>query len=359
MPQAQLLLSDYVQHYGLTRAFAPDGRPEPVGDRHSWNAPQRFSAAMMLNAPRHSDHHAHPARPYPGAAPAARTRRLPWSLPMMANVALVPPLWRRMMHPRLDRLADRAHGKAKARPLAGPRARSGRLIPRNRSAPCASFSPLALLCAAPACAADAPMTAEEFEAFATGKTLTYALGGEVYGAEQYLPGRRVLWAFKGEECRRGYWYELAGEVCFVYDDDGTPQCWRFIRDAGGLTGEVQRRSRRRRTGRRAGKQRAADLRRAGSGCLTRRRPTNSSCRISTGRGPDAPFAGDRSSRQDTRAALAAVRTAPLPWRRLAARLPRGRAPSASRPSLELDLQRPRRLRRGLVVTTCPSPRTTA
>lgn len=93
---------------------------------------------------------------------------------------------------------------------------------------------LALLCAAPAGAADAPLTADEFDAFATGKTLTYALGGEVYGAEQYLPGRQVLWAFKGEECRRGYWYDLAGEVCFVYEHDGTPQCWRFLQGAGGL-----------------------------------------------------------------------------------------------------------------------------
>jgi hypothetical protein len=93
---------------------------------------------------------------------------------------------------------------------------------------------LVLLCAAPASAAEAPMTAEEFEAFVTGKTLTYALQGEVYGAEQYLPGRRVIWAFKDGECRRGFWYELAGEICFVYEDVSTPQCWRFLRGAGGL-----------------------------------------------------------------------------------------------------------------------------
>jgi alkane 1-monooxygenase len=101
--QSQLLLSDYVQHYGLMRQAGPDGRPEPVGDRHSWNAPQWFSSAMMLNAPRHSDHHAHPARPYPklrlpGADAAPR---LPYSLPVTCVVALIPPLWRRVMHPHL------------------------------------------------------------------------------------------------------------------------------------------------------------------------------------------------------------------------------------------------------------------
>ncbi len=91
-----------------------------------------------------------------------------------------------------------------------------------------------LLAAASAEAADAPMSAAEFDAYATGKTLTYALGGEVYGAEQYLPGRRVVWAFKGEECRNGVWYEEAGQICFVYEQDSTPQCWRFLNSPGGL-----------------------------------------------------------------------------------------------------------------------------
>lgn len=80
-----------------------------------------------------------------------------------------------------------------------------------------------------------PMTLEEFEAYATGKTLTYAIGGEVYGAEQYLPGRRVLWAFRGDECRKGYYYGDAGEICFVYEHDPTPQCWTFERGVTGLS----------------------------------------------------------------------------------------------------------------------------
>ncbi|MEZ5755037.1 MAG: fatty acid desaturase [Paracoccaceae bacterium] len=63
--QLQIHLSDYVQHYGLTRARLPDGRDEPVAARHSWNTAHWFSSALLLNAPRHSDHHSHPARPYP------------------------------------------------------------------------------------------------------------------------------------------------------------------------------------------------------------------------------------------------------------------------------------------------------
>ncbi|MFN3972559.1 MAG: hypothetical protein ACK4GO_03290 [Gemmobacter sp.] len=86
-----------------------------------------------------------------------------------------------------------------------------------------------------AMAADAPLTAEEFEALTTGRTLTYAQGGQVYGIEQYKPGRRVKWAFRGDECRDGIWYEQAGEICFVYEYDPTPQCWLFQRRPGGMT----------------------------------------------------------------------------------------------------------------------------
>ena len=60
--QTQLLLSDYVQHYGLERTLLPNGKYEPVGLRHSWNAPHAFSDVLMLGAPRHFDHHVHPSR---------------------------------------------------------------------------------------------------------------------------------------------------------------------------------------------------------------------------------------------------------------------------------------------------------
>jgi alkane 1-monooxygenase len=101
--QMQILLSDYVQHYGLRRAILADGRPEPVGPQHSWNTPHLFSAAMMLNAPRHSDHHAHPTRPYPALRlPGADAApRLPWPLPLACTLALLPRLWRRAMARRL------------------------------------------------------------------------------------------------------------------------------------------------------------------------------------------------------------------------------------------------------------------
>lgn len=95
----QLLLSDYVQHYGLRRKIDANGRPEPVGPHHSWDSPHRASSAMMLNAPRHADHHAHPMRPYP--ALELQGRPLPRSLPVMATLAMFPKYWRKVMDPRV------------------------------------------------------------------------------------------------------------------------------------------------------------------------------------------------------------------------------------------------------------------
>lgn len=100
--QSQLLMSDYVQHYGLRRHRVGAGF-EPVGPQHSWNSGHWFSSAMLLNATRHSDHHAHPKRPYPALDLPNGAMLLPKPLPVMATVALVPPLWRRIMDPRLPK----------------------------------------------------------------------------------------------------------------------------------------------------------------------------------------------------------------------------------------------------------------
>ena len=104
--QSQILLSDYVQHYGLTRARQPDGRYEPVGPGHSWNTAHWLTSAMMLNAPRHSDHHLNPARPFPALRLPDDAPRLPWPLPLACAMALSPRLWRRAMAPHLARRQD-------------------------------------------------------------------------------------------------------------------------------------------------------------------------------------------------------------------------------------------------------------
>jgi hypothetical protein len=84
--------------------------------------------------------------------------------------------------------------------------------------------------------AAAQMSASDFEAYVTGRTLTYADRGVIYGVEEYLPGRRVRWAYVGDECTEGYWYEDGGDICFVYDHNpDAPQCWQFSQSGGRLS----------------------------------------------------------------------------------------------------------------------------
>lgn len=98
----QQILADYVQHYGLRRAVL-NGKTEPVNERHSWNTPHWYSSALMMNAPRHSDHHSHPTRPYQELKISEDTPTLPRSLPVMATLALFPSIWRRIMDPRVKK----------------------------------------------------------------------------------------------------------------------------------------------------------------------------------------------------------------------------------------------------------------
>lgn len=101
----QLELVNYIEHYGLTRKHLGDGKYEHVQPHHSWNAAHRASNWLLINLQRHSDHHYKPDRRFPllqnhGAAHAPQ---LPYGYPLMTMVALVPPLWRRRMNPRVRR----------------------------------------------------------------------------------------------------------------------------------------------------------------------------------------------------------------------------------------------------------------
>ena len=99
----QLELVNYVEHYGLTRAHLGEGRYEPVRPRHSWNAAQKASNWLLINLQRHSDHHWKPDRRFPLLQnyAAEEAPQLPYGYPIMTAAAMVPPIWRRMMNPRV------------------------------------------------------------------------------------------------------------------------------------------------------------------------------------------------------------------------------------------------------------------
>lgn len=101
----QLELVNYVEHYGLTRKHMGDGKYEPVKPRHSWNAAHKASNWLLINLQRHSDHHYKPDRRFPLLQnyTEADAPQLPYGYPVMTALAMIPPLWRRRMNPRVRR----------------------------------------------------------------------------------------------------------------------------------------------------------------------------------------------------------------------------------------------------------------
>jgi alkane 1-monooxygenase len=99
----QLELVNYIEHYGLTRRHLGAGRYEHVLPRHSWNAEQAASNWLLINLQRHSDHHYKPDRRFPllQTYTADEAPQLPYGYPLMSLAALFPPLWKRVMNPRV------------------------------------------------------------------------------------------------------------------------------------------------------------------------------------------------------------------------------------------------------------------
>jgi NAD(P)H-flavin reductase/ferredoxin len=126
--KALLEVVNYMEHYGMVR------NPEtPVQPRHSWNTNRRISSWTMFNLTRHSHHHAQGEVPYQDLRPYP-------DAPMMINgylttilVALVPPVWHRLMTPKV--LAwDRDYATAEERQLAAlANARSGLPLLQRRA----------------------------------------------------------------------------------------------------------------------------------------------------------------------------------------------------------------------------------
>ena len=94
---------NYVEHYGLLRQREPSGRYERVRPRHSWNNNHVVTNLLLYQLQRHSDHHENPARRFVALRHVPEAPQLPAGYAAMMLLALVPPLWRRVMDPRLLR----------------------------------------------------------------------------------------------------------------------------------------------------------------------------------------------------------------------------------------------------------------
>lgn len=95
---------------------------------------------------------------------------------------------------------------------------------------------LVLTLASPAVAQDG-MTGAEFDAYVTGRTITFRTYlNPSYGIERYLPGRRVMWSTFDGICQYGVWFESKGDICFRYEHDPEHKCWTIYDEPGGLRG---------------------------------------------------------------------------------------------------------------------------
>ncbi|GAA4412661.1 alkane 1-monooxygenase [Nibrella viscosa] len=99
---------NYIEHYGITRREIAPGKYERVNPLHSWNAGQFISNLVLFQLQRHSDHHAYAARPYQVLRHFDESPQLPFGYPLMILMAMLPPLWFRLMNPRLEAWQARA-----------------------------------------------------------------------------------------------------------------------------------------------------------------------------------------------------------------------------------------------------------
>lgn len=97
----QLTSANYVEHYGLLRQVAANGKPEPCQPHHSWNSNHRLTNWMLFHLQRHSDHHAHASRRYQSLRHFQNVPSLPNGYFGMFLLAYFPPLFFRVMDPRL------------------------------------------------------------------------------------------------------------------------------------------------------------------------------------------------------------------------------------------------------------------
>jgi alkane 1-monooxygenase len=95
---------NYMEHYGMLRQKVGAGdrqRYERVDPSHSWNSNNIATNVLLYHLQRHSDHHANPTRRYQTLRDFEESPVLPTGYAGMIVLALLPPVWRRVMDPRV------------------------------------------------------------------------------------------------------------------------------------------------------------------------------------------------------------------------------------------------------------------
>ncbi len=96
-----LEIVNYLEHYGLLRQKEASGRYERCRPEHSWNSNHIVTNLLLYHLQRHSDHHANPTRRYQALRHFENSPQLPSGYFGMVMLALFPPLWRKVMDPKV------------------------------------------------------------------------------------------------------------------------------------------------------------------------------------------------------------------------------------------------------------------
>ncbi|MEM7259676.1 MAG: alkane 1-monooxygenase [Pseudomonadota bacterium] len=96
-----LMIVAYIEHYGVLRKSTTNGKVERMDVQHSWDSYYILSGCLTFNVQRHADHHMKATKTYPLLRSHETSIELPAGYQAMIALALVPPWWRKVMHPRL------------------------------------------------------------------------------------------------------------------------------------------------------------------------------------------------------------------------------------------------------------------
>lgn len=107
---------NYLEHYGLKRQKKADGSYERCQPHHSWNSNHMATNVFLYHLQRHSDHHANPTRSFQTLRNFDNVPRLPNGYGGMILLAYLPPLWFRVMDPRVVAHFDGDMTKANIKP---------------------------------------------------------------------------------------------------------------------------------------------------------------------------------------------------------------------------------------------------
>jgi alkane 1-monooxygenase len=103
-----LEVTNYLEHYGLEREELGPGRYEKVGVAHSWSSANRLTNYFLVRLQRHADHHMNAMRRYEALQHYPEGPQLPTGYAGMILLALIPPLWFKVMNPRVQAVRHQA-----------------------------------------------------------------------------------------------------------------------------------------------------------------------------------------------------------------------------------------------------------